>query len=324
MFFQLVQRVSAVSVLGLALSASARATDTFTQLPQIFGGNPSFDSLQQAYQTVHKDPFVQELLSDSNTHALSLSQRVSGLGVETTKFQHFYKGVEVMGSMTFHHATSDGVQVRNLISRFDLDTRPTITADAAVAIAKSVAGEHPLTKAPMLKIFPSKTEDSAQLIYWVDLDNDGVNKPGADVLINAQNGKIIANISKLETLAPVQVLTAKNQGLTILPVAQKDPTTGKYVLKSCTLNDLDAGTSKSISVAQCKAIVRGQVDVGNGKCQVVLMDDGNFGRPDGSRSVFVQTSRHEWRGLSSGGPVRAERSLQHQQGAHLLPRRPRP
>ena len=276
-----VNRVLAKSLfVGLALSAStaAFATDSFTQLPQIFGGNPSFDNLQRAFQAVHQDPAVQELLKDGNTHALSISQRVSGLGVETTKFQHFYKGVEVMGSMTFHHATANGTQVRNLISRFDLDTRPGITPEAAVAIAKSVAGNHELTKAPTLKIFPSKTDNSAQLIYWVDLNNDGVNKPGADVLIDAHNGKIIANISKLETLAPVQVITAKDQGLTILPVVQQD-STGKYVLKSCTLHDLDTGSTQSISVAQCRAIVRGQVDVGQGKCQVILMDDATSGDP---------------------------------------------
>lgn len=277
----LFHRTSVVSVLGLAISAPALAlaSSAFTQLPQIFGGNESFDSLNAAYQTVHQDPFVQELLRDGSTHALSISSRISGNGVETTKFQHFYKGIEVMGSMTFHHATSSGAQVRNVISRFDLDTRPGITADAAVAIAQSVAGNHELTKAPELKILPSKTEDTARLIYWVDLDNDGVNRPGADVLVDAQTGKLIANISKMETLAPVQVLTAKSQGVTILPIVKKNPSTGKYTLQGCKLTDLDNGSVQNLSVNDCRAIVRGQKDVGQGKCQVVLMDDDTSGSP---------------------------------------------
>jgi bacillolysin len=270
---------SVLSLLVLSAPTLSFAADIFNQLPQIFDEAPALSDLQTAYQAVHHDPYVRELLEDGNTNALSISQRVHGLGIETTKFQHYYKGLEVMGSMTFHHANTQGTQIRNLINRFDLDTRPGLTRDAAVSIAKSVAGDLPVTHAPELKILPAQYQDSARLVYWVDLDNLGYSRPGAEVIIDAQTGQLIANISKLETLAPVQVLTAKDQGLTVLPVLQKDPVTEKYVLSSCTIKDLDAGTTRSVSVAQCKSIVRGQDEASEGKCQIVLLDDEISGSP---------------------------------------------
>lgn len=268
-------------VTGLALSTQAFATETFTHLPQILGSDQSFDHLQRAYQTVHQDRFVQKLLRDGETNALSISSRIVGYGVETTKFQHFYKGLEVMGSMTFHHASNKGMEVRNVINRFDLDTRPGITSEAAVAIAKSVAGDHELTRSPELKILPSNQDHTARLIYWVDLDNQGL-APGADVLVDAQTGALIANISKLDTLAQVQVLTAQNQGVTLLPLLEKNPLTGSLALVGCQVKDLDTGKITKVTVAQCKAIAAGKTDVTIGKCQVVLLDLDKTGAAAGS------------------------------------------
>ena len=106
----LFHRASVISFLSLAFSIPSLsfASDSFTQLPQLFQGAATTASLQRAYEAVHQDAFVQELLREENTHSLSIDSRVSGYGVETTKFQHFYKGLEVMGSMTFHHATANG------------------------------------------------------------------------------------------------------------------------------------------------------------------------------------------------------------------------
>jgi bacillolysin len=264
----------------LVISAPAFATEKFTRLPPILGSNAAFESLQDAYQTVQQNSYVRQLLNQDDTHALSISARVSGYGVETTKFQHFYKGLEVMGSMTFHHASPQGTEVRNVINRFDLDTRPGITAETATSIAHSVAGDLPLNRAPELKILPSSSEESARLIYWVDFDSRGFI-PGSDVLIDARDGKVVASISKLETVAQVQVLSAKDQGISVLPLARKNPQTGEGELTGCKITDLSNGTTSEVTIPNCREIIRGKTDLTDGQCQLLLHNTETSANPLG-------------------------------------------
>jgi bacillolysin len=262
-------RARIVSVAGLALVAPSLgfAADSTT----FFNTNEAFQSLQRAYQAVHSDTAVQELLRDSNVNALSIASKVSNNGVETTKFQHYYKGLEVMGSMTFHHATDEGASVRNVISHFDLDVKPALSPETAVVLAKAVAGDRELTQAPELKILPSQSDGSARLVYLVDLATQGLSA-GSDVMIDAQTGRVLANISKLETLAPVQVVSAKKQGLLIYPVVKKNDSTGKFELESCKATDQTKGSDTTLSVDDCKKTLRGLTPLTDNQCQLVLMD----------------------------------------------------
>lgn len=266
-------------ILAQAQGATRSSTQDFlARLPQF--GSDSIDSFQQAYQSVRQSPLVSRLLRDSMTHSLSAASRTDGFGVTTTKFQHYYKGVEVMGSMSFHHATGNGAQVRNVISRFDLDTTPRLSADQAVAIAKSIVGDRKLGLAPELKILPvAGAGDAARLIYWVDVANEGL-KAGYDILIDAHTGGLVASLSKMETIAPVQVVSAKDQGLKVVPIVEKNPVTGKYELTGCEVSDLSQGGAGDVlTVDQCKKVLRGETTLTDNQCQVVLMDSHASGDP---------------------------------------------
>jgi Zn-dependent metalloprotease len=168
------------------------------------------DRLREAYQTITSDNLINSLIRSGN-HALSVAQNVTDAELETTKFQDYYKGVEVVGSMALFHKGFRGAMVSNLISQFDLNTEPTLTAREAVSLAKNIAGDLDLLEAPRLKILPSEEEpSSADLVYWVRLQGKA-NEPGFDVVVNAQNGKIIASVSHRLTIAPIKVFQATDE-----------------------------------------------------------------------------------------------------------------
>jgi Zn-dependent metalloprotease len=198
--------------------------------------------------------------------------------VETTKFQQYYKGIEVQGGTTFHHKTAQGTRVRNTMSQFDLGTTPTISAEAATAIAQAEVGERELVRAPELKIRPSKNGDSATLIYWVELATQGMSF-GADLFIDAHTGKVLANISKLETIAPITILTAKNQGLELVPIKKMNLVTKKEELKGCKKVDHTQNTETTLSLDECKALLAPGATETTQHCQVVLMDSPTSGGP---------------------------------------------
>ncbi|MGK5082357.1 M4 family metallopeptidase [Bdellovibrionota bacterium FG-1] len=266
----------------ITLPSIGFAADSFSHLPQVISTENSFDSSEQVYQSVRQDPVVREFLTDNSPNALSLSSKARGYGVETTKFQHYYKGLLVMGSMTFHHASSEGAQVTPFLRRFDLDVSPSITAENAVAIAKAVAGDRELSRTPELKILPSSQDDSARLIYWVDMANQGFNA-GADVLIDAHTGQLVASLSKMETIAPVQIMTAKQQGIAFLPITQKNDQTGKYEPKGCKVTDMAKANDpgKMLTPTQCKTALNTDTPLTQNQCQVVLLDSATSGDPLG-------------------------------------------
>lgn len=252
---------------GPITKPNSRPPKTATKSPLVatkkdlnLGDNKLDIRLGQAYQAVYQDPFIKSLLQEKTTHALKFSSRVSGKEIETFKFQHFYKGLEVMGSMTFYHVGKNEAKVRNVISRFDLDINPKITAKKAAAIAKSVAGNLDIIHDPILKILPSKAKDSAKLIYFVDLSSENLNNPGSEVLIDAQTGKLIANISKMETLAPIQVSSAQQQGVIVSSLNRKDTTMG------CLAKDLADGTELNISQNDCNDLLQ----VAQHECQILM------------------------------------------------------
>ncbi|MFI5391208.1 MAG: M4 family metallopeptidase, partial [Bacteriovoracales bacterium] len=171
--------------------------------------------------------------------------------------------------MTFYHVGKNDAKVRNVISLFDLDINPKITAERAALIAKSVAGNLGLAHDPILKILPSKTNNSARLIYLVNLSSEDLNNPGAEVLIDAQTGKLIANISKLETLATVQVSTAQKQGVIVSALNQKDTTRG------CREVDMANGEEAIISQDDCNSLLQ----VAQNECQIVMGGSGPSSSP---------------------------------------------
>ena len=116
-------------------------------LNPLFQGIDSIQRLQSAYMSVYKS-----LPNQSPHNSLTATQRLESNGIETTKFQHFYRGLEVIGSMALHHRGPSESLLSNFIARFDLETKPTLTPEAAVALSKSIVGDSELQVAPELKI----------------------------------------------------------------------------------------------------------------------------------------------------------------------------
>ena len=157
-----------------------------------FTNLPGTNAIRDAYAAIQREAGVAEALR-SGDQSLTLRQKIVGAGIETTKFQSFYKGVQVLGSTVSHHKGLRGVvEVSNDLARFDLDTRPTVSQQSAVALAKGEGGDKVLKGAPALKILPSDNADSAQLIYWVTLEGTPT-EAGSNLLIDAHTGATIAN-----------------------------------------------------------------------------------------------------------------------------------
>src|SRR5689334_6567923 len=83
-------------------------------LPGTLYSPDSFERLHSANSRIQNDPTLRNLLRDSKLNSLVISQRIEGPGkIETTQFQHYYQGVEVIGSVAFHHEGPNGFKVRN-------------------------------------------------------------------------------------------------------------------------------------------------------------------------------------------------------------------
>jgi Zn-dependent metalloprotease len=196
----------------------------------------------------------------------------------TLKFKHFYGGLEVVGSQVFFHADTRFFfrrpeRVRDLLARFDLSVRPTVTERSALSLAVSVSPSGSLASGrPTLKILPASDRDSARLIYAVQVDEVGGlgQEDEADVTevwIDAHTGAHVATLPSRLTVtgdAPVaiNVFTARNQGVR---VEQRHDDDG--ALTGCQLTDLRDGQVSDVGSEACRAAVKSacQSVSGNGR-----------------------------------------------------------
>jgi Zn-dependent metalloprotease len=209
------QLFSITSALGLVFSLNS-ATVSAAENPASPFAMPfspsspaSLGRLFKAYEGIRKNVRLSRLLKKRKNLQLSLAQRLNDERTETTKFQAYFNGLEVIGDMALHHESAQGVEIANYISEFDLDTTPALTAEQAIAIAVNLDQNRDLTvnEAPALKILPSETRDSATLLYAIHLQGGELDQ-GSQVLINAHTGAVIAHLAHHMPLAPVDVLSA--------------------------------------------------------------------------------------------------------------------
>ena len=199
-------KMGALSLALVALTAG-NASAAETKFFEFFKEMDSFQRLREAHEAVHNNLSVKKFLNHGKARALSLAQRVTGDELETTKFQDYFQGIEVIGSKVFHHRGRAGAEVRNTLAEFDLDVTPTLSMQEAAALAKELVGtQRDLDGKPVLKILPSGQDLSARLIYWVGIEAEA-DQAGRDVLIDAHTGEIIADISRHMELAPIQVFS---------------------------------------------------------------------------------------------------------------------
>jgi Zn-dependent metalloprotease len=158
--------------------------------------------IQKAQADVTNDSDVSAILKQNSLHQIVLSERIETDGIETTRFQHYYGGIEVFGSQTMHHVGAAGVQVQNMLAKFDVSTQPSLTAATAISVAQAVIGQREPSQAD-LKIFPIE-EGQARLVYWLKFPSQG-QQAGRDMVIDAHSGEILMNMSSHISIAPVQV-----------------------------------------------------------------------------------------------------------------------
>jgi Zn-dependent metalloprotease len=175
--------------------------------------------LNRSKSAVAQSASVTEFLND-RSNSLKSDQVQLGQEMSTAKYQHFFRGIEVLGSRVFFHQTKDGSEVRDQLARFSLSSAPAVSPEEAVALASSVVGDRGLTGTPELKILPD-SQGSAQLLYFVHMrGKDG--DFGRDVWIDAMSGKLVSEFEPIETadlaLSPRMTYAATSKCQSVNPV----------------------------------------------------------------------------------------------------------
>ncbi len=247
-----------------AIASFALATLLLTQPDRAIGATPSVPTPAiGAFRAMEArseiEPLIRPFAQRDGANEFKLKQSANGDSVETHKFQHYFRGLEVVGSMALHHYGQAGVQLQNRVAEFDVDTKPTVSAEDATSLALSYVGtERTLAGLPVLKILPTQRDHSANLVYWISVEGD-LLQPAEDVVIDAHSGRLIARMPHHISIAPVEVFTADRQGksLEILGEPTGRPT-------GCEITDLSTGTKQEVGITQCRATL--QAD----SCQLLL------------------------------------------------------
>ena len=172
----------------------------------------SVDRLRQVEQELRASSGVKAVLGQDRSQSLAIDREANEFGIASVRFQHYYQGLEVVGSVAVHHQGNAGLDIQNELVRFDLDVTPAISAEQAVAIARSYLDARDLSAVPVLKILPSDNADnSARLIYSIDLQASGADG-GHLLFVNAKSGELIADLPKNLPIAPINVYSAAGQG----------------------------------------------------------------------------------------------------------------
>jgi uncharacterized membrane protein YkoI len=131
---------------------------------------------------IKKDPSIRAIISDSKNE-LKESGQIENHGVSTTKFQHFFQNIEVIGSIAALHKGPGGKQVQNQLKHIAVDTTPKITKKEAQTIAKT-------STEAKLKILPGKKNKQDHLIYELKINSLHT------IWLDAHTGSVIANMKR--------------------------------------------------------------------------------------------------------------------------------
>jgi Zn-dependent metalloprotease len=243
--------------------ASADSDESVPQLPNPLEMNRSMLRLNEAWNALKSERSMRSIFEESN-NSLNAVKRIKSDQLETVKFQHYYKGLEVIGSMAMHQTSAFGSHVLNRISQLDLNANPRLNEQEATEVALSLLGERDLSNKPVLKILPEAEGSGARLVYWIDVDATA-GDDAREVVIDANTGEVIGNVSKHLTIAPITVFSAQKMGTSINPNVKQTPQ-GKTI-DGCTLVNLATGQQSQLSTPQCKAMISSPP---GGQCQVLF------------------------------------------------------
>jgi Zn-dependent metalloprotease len=223
--------------------------DLSTGLGQALNGS-GWDLNRLAKQLILENPLIQDKLRGAGQELRQLESFDSEL-VRTTRFQNFYQGLEVVGSLALHHTGPEGHQVTDAIAAFDLSANAKVSLAEALSLTAQYSGDRKPKSAPELKIFPAENLQSARLVYWTTIEADEVGA-GADVLIDAHSGEHIATISHAMDLER----TSRNP---IFPVIKTTPYRVLKAVDAC--QDLQmtsdgAAIPMRVRTAECPTVVK--------------------------------------------------------------------
>ncbi len=245
------------------------------------GSSQTIDRFENAYETVQSQPEIQRILRNPS-HTLAAKKKILNNGLETTKFQHLYKGIEVVGSLASKHVGPSGVNVSNHISEFDIDTRPSVNTESAVSLARSYVSSDAVIEKPVIKIWPksitsSLTPGSAQLIYQISIGSN-LSAEDQDLIIDAHTGQLIGEVPHQIEIAQVNILSTTGNTLTLPDQLPEDPKKWPQELKqkvrsSCQSIDQE-GRPILIFLDKCKsATEQNDVVIQNAKKNASLVLD---------------------------------------------------
>jgi len=272
-------------ILALSLLATLSSTSVLAQESPI-GIFKSFKQPGNELEIMRKSADFSKLKGMS---ALTLKEsqfvpmgEIEQYGLKTSKSQYLYKGVAVLGGLTQIHRASDGTETfTSGVPLLNLNVEPSFGGLEAVSLAQSFV-KNPLPGNAALKILPQDQRSTGRLIYMVDFATTS-QSPGSYVLIDAKSGSLIANISKLETIAPTYVFSTAKKGYAITQNMEIKETvsffgllsTKKEVLKNCEVTDISNEGKFELDADDCKDLLAGVGELGKKNCQLVDDKDGS-------------------------------------------------
>ncbi len=230
------------AVLGAAAAANAGAleipaTGMWSKLPQI-------GRLQQAWSELGSQSQVYRFLTGKKPEFKMAGESVSP-ELSTLRFQHYFRGVKVLGSQSLQHQKLNVIGRSNWthqLAQFDLNTVPSVNVGAAVGIARTLTGGREIAGEPALLILPSWKAGAAKLVYRFVIEAQG-EEAGRVVDIDAHSGEVLADISRHWTIAPVDVYA----------------TNKKCQVLESTADDLGGRAPVSVDYQKCKLVVKAGV-----------------------------------------------------------------
>ncbi len=247
--------------------ANIGSDDSIASFPNPLEMNRSRLRLNEAWDALKNEGSLRSVFNEAR-NSLNATKRVSSNKLETVKFQHFYNGLEVIGSMVMHQKSPFGSHILNRIAQLDLDTKPRVQESEATGIAMSLLGKRELSNKPVLKILPDAEGSGARLVYWIDINSDEIDGE-REVIIDANSGEVIGNVSKNIAIAPIFAYSAQNQGTVVSQNMTPGPT-GQPTVSSCTLTNLSNGQKSQITADKCQNLKMS--DLPPNQCQVIFGD----------------------------------------------------
>src|SRR4051812_38618885 len=87
----------------------------------LIAGMPTFERVSDVLSEVKATAEVRKLMMKGENRELLVVQNLQTEEIKTTKFQDYYRGLEVVGSMVLHHQGRAQTEIGNHLADFELD-----------------------------------------------------------------------------------------------------------------------------------------------------------------------------------------------------------